>query len=70
MVWRMKNASARVLAVFGCVLMVVLVSFSRLYLGVHYLSDVLAAIALSTAWLVLGLIAVRAIAKRRSAAAP
>jgi len=70
MVWRMKNASARVLAIFGCVLMVVLVSFSRVYLGVHYLSDVLAAIALSTAWLVLSLITVRAIAKRRSAAAP
>jgi membrane-associated phospholipid phosphatase len=70
MVWRMKNASARVLAVCACAFMVVLVSFSRVYLGVHYLSDVLAAIALSTAWLVLSLIAVRAIAKRRSAAAP
>jgi membrane-associated phospholipid phosphatase len=70
MVWRMKNASARVLAVFGCVLMVVLVSFSRVYLGVHYLSDVLGAVSLSSAWLVLCLVAVRAIAKRRAAATP
>jgi membrane-associated phospholipid phosphatase len=69
MIWRMKNASARALAVTGCVLMILLVSFSRVYLGVHFLSDVLAAISLSTAWLVLSLVAVRAVAKRRSAAA-
>jgi undecaprenyl-diphosphatase len=70
MVWRMKGPSARALAVIACALMVALVSFSRVYLGVHYLSDVLAAIALGTAWLVLSLIAVRAIAKRRTAPAP
>jgi undecaprenyl-diphosphatase len=69
MIWRMKHAAARALAVTGCVLMILLVSFSRVYLGVHFLSDVLAAISLSTAWLVLSLIAVRAVAKRRSAAA-
>ena len=69
MVWRMKNAGARALVVMGCVLMVALVAFSRVYLGVHYLSDVLGAIAISTAWLVLCLITVRQIAKQRRATA-
>ena len=33
------------------VLLVVLVGFSRIALGAHYLSDVLAAMALGSAWL-------------------
>ena len=66
MVWRMKNPAARALAVLGCAFMVALVGFSRIYLGVHFLSDVLAAISISTVWLVICLVAVRAYAKRRS----
>jgi membrane-associated phospholipid phosphatase len=58
--WRMKSPSTRVLAAAGCALMVALVGFSRVYLGVHYLSDVLAAASLSTVWLVFCLAAVRA----------
>jgi membrane-associated phospholipid phosphatase len=69
MVWRMKNPLARVLVVLGCAVMVALVGFSRIYLGVHYLSDVLAAISISTVWLVLCLVGVRAYAKRRSGSA-
>jgi len=37
----------------GAFLMVLLVAFSRMYLGVHYLSDVLAAFFEALAWLVL-----------------
>ena len=66
MLWRMKHAPARILAVLACAFMVALVGFSRIYLGVHYLSDVLAAISMSTVWLVLVLVSVRAFAKRRS----
>ena len=47
-----------------------LVALSRMYLGAHYLSDVLAASASSTAWLVLCLSGVHALvrqAKRRQA---
>ena len=34
--------------------MVLLVAFSRLYLGAHYLSDVVAAAAVAGFWLTLG----------------
>lgn len=50
----------------ACVL-VVLVGLTRLYLGVHYFSDVVAAAAWSTAWVVLCLIGVAALKRRRRA---
>ena len=59
----------RVTCVIASVLMVALVAFSRMYLGVHYLSDVLAAISISTAWLVLCLWGVRTYSNKRRAAA-
>jgi len=41
----------RVAVVFGAALLVVLIGFSRMYLGVHYLSDVLAGYAAGGVWL-------------------
>jgi membrane-associated phospholipid phosphatase len=38
-------------AVCGATLLVVLIGFSRMYLGVHYLSDVLAGYAAGGVWL-------------------
>ncbi len=70
MVWRTKKPLSWVLSVAGCALMVALVGFSRIYLGVHFLSDVLAAMSISTVWLLICLIAVRAYAKRHSGSAP
>jgi membrane-associated phospholipid phosphatase len=50
----------RALAVVGALAMVSLVAFSRMYLGVHYLSDVAAAFAEGVAWLAICLSALAA----------
>lgn len=43
----------RVMVVLAAITMVALVALTRVYLGVHYLSDVLAAFAEGVAWLAL-----------------
>ena len=51
LVCRSRHWAPRVMALtLGCA-MVALVAFSRVYLGVHYLSDVLASLAVALAWL-------------------
>jgi len=46
-----KRFSARVVVVLSAVLLILVVAFSRIYLGAHYLTDVLGAIAEGLAWL-------------------
>jgi undecaprenyl-diphosphatase len=53
LVSRFHDARQRAACVGGAIAAVALVAFSRLYLGAHYLSDVLGAVCSSTAWLVL-----------------
>jgi phosphatidylglycerophosphatase B len=50
---RLRTRGARVLLLTGASVLVLAIGFSRLYLGVHFLSDVLAGYAAGTAWLAL-----------------
>jgi undecaprenyl-diphosphatase len=52
----------------GAIAAVMLVAFSRIYLGAHYLSDVVAAVCSSTAWLALCLMSVHGLTRRRKSA--
>ena len=63
---RVRQWRWRVLAIAVAGFMIVLVGFSRIYLGAHYLSDVLAAIAEGLAWLAFSLIAVGELQRRRT----
>lgn len=65
LVSRFYDRRLRAACVALAVAAVVLVGFSRLYLGAHYLSDVVAAACSSTAWLVLCLAAVHRLVRRK-----
>jgi undecaprenyl-diphosphatase len=56
----------RMLAVAGALAAVALVALSRMYLGVHYLSDVLAAAAEGCAWLAICVTAVSTLRRHRA----
>jgi len=60
--WRVRCA-----AVAGAVFMVALVALSRVYLGAHFVSDVLAAMAESLAWLAFCITSVSTLRRRRAA---
>lgn len=61
-----KRRSFRVLVVLSASCLIVLIGFSRMYLGAHYLSDVVGAIAEGLAWLSLCLTAVYSVWRRRN----
>lgn len=63
--WRQRAA-----CVIGAIVAVALVAFSRMYLGAHYFSDIVAAMCSSVVWLVLCLSAVHSLVRRRMAGLP
>ena len=56
---RTRNWKWRAAATVGAITLIALVGFSRIYLGAHYLSDVVAAMLEGVAWVTLSLVAVR-----------
>jgi undecaprenyl-diphosphatase len=60
-----RSIGARAATVGGACLMVALVGTSRMYLGVHYLSDVMAATAEGCAWLAVCITAISTLRRRR-----
>jgi undecaprenyl-diphosphatase len=65
LVMRFRGVGQRAAIIAGAVLMVALVALSRMYLGVHYLSDVLAAFAEGCAWLAVCVTAISTLRRRR-----
>jgi undecaprenyl-diphosphatase len=63
---RLRSWRWSVAIFFAAGMMVALVGLSRMYLGVHYLSDVLAGVIEGVAWLVLCLTAAASWRKRRA----
>jgi undecaprenyl-diphosphatase len=68
LVVHLRSQAGRAAVVAGAVAAVALVALSRMYLGVHYLSDVLAAVAEGCAWLAVCVTAVSGLRRHRAAA--
>lgn len=66
LVSRVKTPGQRVAILIAAFLMVVLVGLSRIYLGAHFLSDVLAAFAEGLAWLALCFLAVATLRRHQA----
>ncbi len=56
----------RVQSILAAFVMILLIGFSRVYFGAHYLSDVLAACAAGLAWLAFSLTAVDTLRRSRN----
>lgn len=64
-----RSRALQALIVALALLLIVLVALSRLYLGAHYLSDVLAGMAVGGAWLVVCITSVSTLRRQREARA-
>ena len=60
-----ENRIARIFIAFAAVLLIVLIGISRLYLGVHYLSDVIGGYAAGLVWLATSITALEVVRRYR-----
>lgn len=67
---RLRSTGTRLTVVGTALTMIALVALSRIYLGAHFLSDVLAAFAEGVAWLTLCLMATATLQRRAAAQIP
>jgi membrane-associated phospholipid phosphatase len=67
---RTSDRRARTAIVVATLILVGLVGFSRLYLGVHYLSDVIAGFLAGAVWLLVCIAALRFAERQRASRAP
>jgi undecaprenyl-diphosphatase len=65
-----KSSYAKIFAAFGLILLIVLIGISRMTLGAHYLSDVVAGFAAGTVWLMVCIGAMNLIYRRKQAGDP
>ena len=61
-----ESTGKRLLVILSAIILIALVGFSRIYLGAHYLTDVLGALAEGLAWLSLCLTAVYSVCRKRN----
>ncbi len=61
-----KDDRKRMAATFGLIVLLGLIGYSRLYLGVHYLSDIVGGYLVATAFIILGVLTVRFLKKMSS----
>jgi undecaprenyl-diphosphatase len=66
----LRTWRARTAVVFGAALLVLLIGFSRMYLGVHYFSDVVAGFASGGIWLSALITGSETIRRRRKIGSP
>jgi membrane-associated phospholipid phosphatase len=64
---RLRSGKARAAVIAAAALLVGLIGFSRIYLGAHYVTDVLAGVTLGLAWLSLCVLAITILERRRRA---
>ena len=64
---QVKNVYLKSLLIVACLAMIVIIALSRIYLRVHYASDVLAGLSIGLIWLVISLGILNAIEKRTKA---